>query len=75
MDKKDIHALRATIWIGKGGCNPGILAEITHQLEKRGIVKIRWLKNTQIDSYEIASETGADLIHVRGRTMILAKKR
>ena len=49
--------------------------EIISQLEKRRIVKVRWLRNARVDPDEIARRTGAVLVDARGRTMILEKRR
>jgi RNA-binding protein len=38
------------------------------------VVKVKWLRNTEIDPAEIASRSGATLIDTRGRTIVLAKK-
>ncbi|NYT05092.1 MAG: YhbY family RNA-binding protein [Methanomicrobiales archaeon] len=68
-----MHRLKATVWIGKHGCTRQTLDEIAVQLEKRGVVKIRWLRNTSVDPDRIARECRARLLSVRGRTMILEK--
>jgi RNA-binding protein len=73
MNREDIHTLRATIWIGKQGLTENILMEIRQQLKSRKMVKIRWLRNIEIDPDEIARDIGARVIDVRGRTMVLAE--
>ncbi len=67
--------LRPTIWIGKQGCTETIIREVIAQLEKRKMVKVKWLQNTEIDPRELADRAGAELIGVRGRTMVLAERR
>ncbi len=67
--------LRPTIWIGKQGCTETIIREVIAQLEKRKIIKVKWLQNTEIDPSELADRAGAELIGVRGRTMVLTERR
>jgi RNA-binding protein len=66
-----LHRLRATVWIGKNGCTEQTISEISAQLARRRVVKIRWLRNTAVNPDEIAARCNARLIFVRGRTMIL----
>ncbi|MBN1194960.1 MAG: YhbY family RNA-binding protein [Methanomicrobiaceae archaeon] len=66
-----MHRLRATIWIGKNGCTEQTIREISAQLGKRRVIKIRWLRNTTVNPEKIAALCNARLIFVRGRTMIL----
>lgn len=40
----------------------------------RKYVKIKWLRTAEIDPEEIARRAGADLVGVRGRTMVLAER-
>jgi len=67
--------MKPTVWIGKRGCTAVMIDEIRRQIQDRKIVKIRWLKNTEIDPEAIAASAGADLVQVRGRTMVLAERR
>jgi len=76
--EKNDHAmqeLRPTVWIGKQGCTGTVVEEIIQQLEKRKIVKVKALPNTEIDFEDVAARTGSDLIEVRGRTFVLARRR
>jgi RNA-binding protein len=67
-----MQKLKATIWIGKRGVTEGTIEEIRHQLKTRHVVKIRWLRSIEIDVDEICARCGAELLHVRGRTVVLA---
>lgn len=67
--------LKPTVWIGKSGCTATMIDEIKAQLKKRKIVKVKWLQNTEIDPEAVASRTGAELVEVRGRTLVLAEKK
>lgn len=76
--EKNDHAmqeLRPTVWIGKQGCTGTVVEEIIQQLEKRKIVKVKALPNTEIDAEDVAARTGSDLIEVRGKTFVLARRR
>ena len=66
--------LRPTVWIGKSGCTEPMIEEIRAQLKKRKIVKVKWLQNTDIDPEAIAARARAELVEVRGRTLVLAMK-
>ena len=74
-DRKLMQALKPTVWIGKKGCTEGTVQEIERQLSDRKVVKIRWLKNTDIDPVALAEQTKADVVMVRGRTLVLSAKR
>ncbi|QSZ66743.1 YhbY family RNA-binding protein [Methanofollis aquaemaris] len=67
--------LKPTVWIGKQGCSDTLIEEIRLQLKQRKAIKIKWLRNTEVDADEIARRAGAALVGVRGRTMVLAEKR
>jgi RNA-binding protein len=71
MGGEPLHQLKATVWIGKQGCTDAIVEEIRIQLKTRPRVKIKWLRNCEIDPDEIALRAGARLLQVRGRTMVL----
>jgi RNA-binding protein len=70
-----IQDLKPTIWIGKQGCTDTLIEEIRQQLLKRKLVKVKWLRNTEVDPGMIAGLSGGDLIEVRGRTMIIAARK
>jgi RNA-binding protein len=70
-----VHDLRPTVWIGKQGCTETIIREIILQIEKRKVIKVKWLQNTDVDPTAVAASAGADLVDVRGRTMVLAGRK
>ena len=76
MEKSDrsMQDLKPTVWIGKSGCSETMITEIKAQLKKRKVVKVKWLQSTDIDPQAIAARTGATLVEVRGRTLVLAEK-
>ncbi len=69
-----MQSLKPTIWIGKQGCTDTIISEIKLQLDKRKIVKVKWLQNAEVDPQAIAALARARLVSVRGHTMVLAKR-
>ena len=79
--KNELSAEKPTIWIGKGGTSSQIFNEISRQLEKREMVKVKVLKSaleeerTKRIASEIAQRTESTLIDVRGHTIILYKPR
>lgn len=73
-NKNLMQDLRPTVWIGKQGCSDTIIQEIVDQLEKRSVVKVKWLQNIEIDPSDVAARAGALLVEVRGRTMVLARR-
>lgn len=79
--KRELNAEKPTVWIGKEGTAPGIVNEVSRQLEKREIVKARILKSALQDekaknvASKIAQQTSSTLIDVRGHTFILYKCR
>lgn len=79
--KRQLAKGKPTIWIGKCGLSPEILKEITKQLGKNKMVKIKILKTALQDNeaeqiaLEIASETCSALVEVKGHTLMLYKRR
>ena len=79
--KRELSVEKPTIWVGKGGATPQIIGEISRQLEKREIVKVRILKSALEDeeaknvASKIAQQTASTLIEVRGHTFLLYKRR
>jgi len=72
---RSMQDLEPTVWIGKSGCTDTMIDEIKAQLKKRTHIKVKWLHNTDIDPEAIAHRTGADLIGIRGRTLVLARRK
>jgi RNA-binding protein len=79
--KREVSAEKPTIWVGKGGATQQILNEISRQLEKKEIVKMKILKSALKDeetksvASKIAEQTSSTLIEVRGHTLLLYKRR
>jgi len=79
--KSELSAEKPTVWVGKEGASSQILNEISRQLEKREMVKIRVLRTalkneeTKEIASKIAEQTESTLVDVRGHTIILYKIR
>lgn len=48
--------------------------EIKRQIKDRGMVKVKWLRSTEVDPEGIAVACKAKLVQTRGRTMVLTRK-
>ena len=74
--------LKVTLQIGKNGLTEGVINEIKHQLKKKNIIKIRMLKsfikNSEMNRRDlakfVAKVVNAELVEVRGYTIILREK-
>ena len=66
--------LKPTVWIGKQGCSETMIEEIVAQLKKRKTIKVKWLQNTEVDPEAVAAAAKAELVSVRGKTMVLAER-
>ncbi len=79
--KRELGSEKPTIWIGKNGATKQVIKEISRQLEKKEMVKIKMLesaltnKEAKAVASEIAQQTGANLVDVRGHTIMLYKQR
>jgi RNA-binding protein len=74
-----MEAEKPTVLIGKNGVTPEAVEEISKQLDKRGMVKVKLLKSALINkkakdlAEKIAQQKEATLIDVRGHTFVLYK--
>jgi RNA-binding protein len=79
--KRALGEERPTVWVGKGGATPELLKEITKQLDKKKMVKVKILKTalneaqTKQTATQIAQQTEAFLVEIRGHTFMLYKPR
>ena len=77
--KREMNAEKPTIWIGKEGVAPGIVEEISRQLENKEVVKVKILKSAikreevKKIGLKIAQKTESGLIDVRGHMLLLYK--
>ncbi len=69
--------LAPSVHVGKEGVTAKVLEELTRQLRKHKIVKVRVLSSFEEDRRSIASaiarETKSVLVDVRGSTIVLAE--
>ncbi|WOF15767.1 YhbY family RNA-binding protein [Methanoplanus sp. FWC-SCC4] len=72
---RKINLLKATLWIGKKGCTDSTIEEIRRQIKDSSIIKVKWLRSTDIDPEQIAALSNAELVQVRGRTMVLRRNK
>ena len=79
--KHELTDEKPMVWIGKEGSTARTIAEINRQLDIREMVKIRILKTALEEekaktlASQIAEQTKAALIEVRGHTFILYRRR
>jgi len=70
----------ATVFIGRGGLTPGVAAEVTAQLKSRALIKVKIAsgavkgENIRELAEALAAQSTADLVEVRGFTILLAKR-
>jgi RNA-binding protein len=72
---------KPTVWVGKSGPTTELVKEIELQLDKNKMVKCKILKSALSEhqakelASQIAQQTCATLVEVRGHTFILYKPR
>jgi RNA-binding protein len=72
--------IEAMTHIGKNGITPSLIEEIKRQLKDNKLVKIKLLKSAIEEkpreevAKELVQETGAELIEVKGNTVVLYKR-
>ena len=73
------NELSPTVHVGKEGLSDGVFEEITSQLKKNRLIKIKVLSNSGDESKEaaaaIAESTGSVVVDVRGSVIVLTDKR
>ncbi|MFQ6120335.1 MAG: YhbY family RNA-binding protein [Methanosarcinales archaeon] len=87
MNKKELYQLKSksnklesTIHIGKYGINNAVISELTKQLKKQKLVKIKILKTAtenidrSIITKQLAELTNSYIIDTRGSIAVLYKK-
>ena len=76
--KKVAVNLDATIRMGKSGVTQALIDEIKDQIKRKDAVKVKLLGTKREETKQIASELAercnAELIDVRGNTVVLWKK-
>ena len=72
------HHLDPIFQVGKGGVNDHLVKSIEEALEVRELIKVSILQNNDDDKNEVAhrlaNESGAELVQLIGRTIVLYKE-
>ena len=84
MDKRQLKirgmSIKPTVQVGKSGLTDAIVKEIDEQLEKREFIKVKMLqsmgpsKGWKEDLLEIVEKLKAELIEIKGGTVLLYRK-
>ena len=84
IDKKELKirgmSLKPTVQVGKSGLSDKIANEIDEQLEKKEFIKIKMLqsmgpsKHWKEDVLELVGRLKAELIEIKGGTILLYRK-
>ncbi|WP_239254014.1 ribosome assembly RNA-binding protein YhbY [Listeria ilorinensis] len=76
--RKEAHHLQPIFQVGKGGVTPNMVKQIQAALEARELIKVSILQNVEEEHQEVAetlsARTGAELVQLIGRTIILYKE-
>ena len=71
------HHLQPIFQIGKGGINSAMIVQIEEALEKRELIKVSLLQNTDEIAEEAAQvlekEIGCEIVQIIGRVIVLYK--
>ena len=79
--KREFSSQSPTVWVGKEGSTAEIAGEIDRQLSEHEVVKGRILmtalkdQDAKMMAANLAKETEATLIEVRGHTFILYRRK
>ena len=72
------HHLQPIFQVGKGGTNDHLVRHIEEALETRELIKVSVLNNCLDDpkeiGVEVAGASGAELVQVIGKTIVLYKE-
>jgi len=72
--------IEASTHIGKNGITPSLIEEVSRQLKDNKLIKVKVLKSaldttSRSDiSVQLAEKTGAELIEVKGNTIVLFRR-
>lgn len=75
--RSEAHHLQPIFQIGKGGVNDAMFVQIGEALEKRELIKVSLLQNTDEIAEDVASELEATLkchiVQIIGRVLVVYK--
>ena len=73
------NEINATVRVGKDGLDQGLFDEITAQLKKNRLIKVKVLSNSDEGAKDAAAaieeNTGAVIVDVRGGVIVVTDKR
>lgn len=76
--RKEAHHLQPIFQVGKHGVNEQMVIQIDEALEKRELIKVSVLQNCLTDKQTVATElsdqTGAEIVQIIGRQIVLYKQ-
>ncbi|MDB5056194.1 MAG: RNA-binding protein [Bacilli bacterium] len=76
--RSQAHHLNPIFQVGKGGVNDHLITHIEEAIEVRELMKVSVLNNCLEDRHEVAEElakrSGAELVQVIGKTIVLYKE-
>jgi RNA-binding protein len=75
--RKAAQSLKVTLHVGREGVTEEVAAELSRQLKKHGLVKVRLQPSLEMGRSETGSElarvSSSTLVEVRGRTVVLSR--
>lgn len=75
--RSQAHHLQPIFQIGKGGLNSAMIVQINEALEKRELIKVTLLQNTDEIAEEVAislqKEIHCEIVQIIGRVLVLFK--
>ncbi|AOF48708.1 ribosome assembly RNA-binding protein YhbY [Tetragenococcus halophilus] len=75
--KSQAHHLQPIFQIGKGGLNDQLIVQIGEALEKRELIKVSLLQNTDEEASEVASileeKLDCQVVQIIGRVLVIFK--
>lgn len=76
--KKQAHDLDPMVRIGKDGLSENLIQSLLDVIEKRELVKVKILQNSEVEKKEVAQElalkSGCELVAIIGKTLIFFKE-
>lgn len=75
--RSQAHHLNPIFQIGKGGLNEAMMTQIGEALEKRELIKVNLLQNTEEVAEDVAAvleeKVGCQVVQIIGRVLVLYK--
>jgi RNA-binding protein len=75
--RSEAHHLQPIFQVGKGGLNDAMITQIGEALEKRELIKVSLLQNTDEIAEDVAAELEAalhcDIVQIIGRVLVVFK--